>query len=125
MSDRPQPGKDKDLRFIRQAIDHSQEVYSLLSEEVAKDGVPGIVELNSEALLLAIDQYDILCQMTDNPTMTADQVIEHNRCLRDLLKLLIKERLAPTSRIATVKIIQILGAQLQTLMVTKEIRGAQ
>lgn len=123
MSDKPRPGKDKDLRFIKSAIDDADEVYRLFASELINEQSPGVIELISEGMLLIIEQYDDLNQMLDDATLTPISVLDHNRCLRDLLKLMIKERLSPVGRVAAASIIQVLGNQLRSLMVTKEIRG--
>ena len=123
MSDKPRPGKDKDLRFIKSAIEDADAVYRILSSELIGEQSPGVIEMISEGMLLIMEQYDELNQMLDDDAMTPIQVLEHNRCLRDLLKLMIKERLSPVGRVATANVIQSLGSQLRSLMVTKEIRG--
>lgn len=123
MSDKPRPGKDKDLRFIKSAIEDADEVYRIFSSELINEQSPGVIEMISEGMLLIIEQYDELNQMLDDGTITPTQVLEHNRCLRDLLKLMIKERLSPVGRVAAANVIQSLGGQLRSLMVTKEIRG--
>lgn len=123
MSDKPKPGKDKDLRFIKNAIDDADEIYRIFSSDLLGEQAPGVVEMISEGMLLIMEQYDELNQMLDDGAITPTQVLEHNRCLRDLLKLMIKERLSPVGRVATANVIQALGSQLRSLMVTKEIRG--
>lgn len=123
MSDKPKPGKDKDLRFIKNAIDDADEIYRILSADLLAEQSPTVIELISEGMLLIMEQYDELNQMLDDEAITPTQVLEHNRCLRDLLKLMIKERLSPVGRVATANVIQSLGSQLRSLMVTKEIRG--
>ncbi|GEM_PF-2202706 len=123
MSDKPRPGKDKDLRFIKSAIEDADEVYRIFSSELINEQSSGVIEMISEGMLLIIEQYDALNQMLDDLTMTPTQVLEHNRCLRDILKLMIKERLSPVGRVAAVNVIQSLGSQMRSLMVTKEIRG--
>lgn len=125
MSDKPKPGKDKDLRFIKSAIEDADEVYRLFASDMINEESPGVIELVSEGLLLIIEQYDDLNQMLDDASLTPTHVLEHNRCLRDLLKLVIKERLSPVGRVAAASIIQVLGSQLRSLMVTKEIRGIE
>lgn len=123
MSDKPRPGKDKDLRFIKNAIDDADEIYRILSADLLAEQSPMVIEMISEGMLLIMEQYDELNQMLDDESITPTQVLEHNRCLRDLLKLMIKERLSPVGRVATANVIQSLGSQLRSLMVTKEIRG--
>lgn len=123
MSDKPRPGKDKDLRFIKSAIDDADEVYRIFSSELIGEQSPGVIEMISEGMLLIIEQYDALNQMLDDLAITPTQVLEHNRCLRDILKLMIKERLSPVGRVAAANVIQSLGSQMRSLMVTKEIRG--
>ena len=123
MSDKPKPGKDKDLRFIKNAIDDADDIYRILSADLLIEQSPTVIEMISEGMLLIMEQYDELNQMLDDESITPIQVLEHNRCLRDLLKLMIKERLSPVGRVATANVIQSLGSQLRSLMVTKEIRG--
>jgi hypothetical protein len=123
MSDKPKPGKDKDLRFIKNAIDDADDIYRILSADLLTEQSPTVIEMISEGMLLIMEQYDELNQMLDDESITPIQVLEHNRCLRDLLKLMIKERLSPVGRVATANVIQSLGRQLRSLMVTKEIRG--
>ncbi len=123
MPDKPQPGKDKDLRSIRHAIADADRVSTLLRSLL--DGVrpPGVVELISEAMLLSIEQYDTLNEMLDSPTVSPGRVIELNRTLRDLLRLLTQEHLSAGARVAIADTIHILGNQLKVLMVIKDIRG--
>jgi hypothetical protein len=123
MSDKPKPGKDKDLRFIKNAIDDADEIYRILSADLLTEQSPTVIEMISEGMLLIMEQYDELNHMLDDELIAPTQVLEHNRCLRDLLKLMIKERLSPVGRVATANVIQSLGSQLRSLMVTKEIRG--
>ncbi len=123
MSDKPRPGKDKDLRFIKSAIEDADEVYRIFSSELISEQSSGVIEMISEGMLLIIEQYDALNQMLDDLAITPTQVLEHNRCLRDILKLMIKERLSPVGRVAAANVIQSLGSQMRSLMVTKEIRG--
>lgn len=123
MSDKPKPGKDKDLRFIKNAIDDADDIYRILSADLLTEQSPTVIEMISEGMLLIMEQYDELNQMLDDESITPIQVLEHNRCLRDLLKLMIKERLSPVGRVATANVIQSLGSKLRSLMVTKEIRG--
>jgi hypothetical protein len=123
MSDKPKPGKDKDLRFIKSAIEDADEVYRLFASELMNEQSPGVIELISEGMLLIIEQYDDLNQMLDDIALTPTRVLDHNRCLRDLLKLMIKERLSPVGRVTAASIIQVLGNQLRSLIITKEIRG--
>ena len=123
MSDKPKPGKDKDLRFIKNAIDDADDLYRILSADLLTEQSPSVIEMISEGMLLIMEQYDELNHMLDDEAITPTQVLEHNRCLRDLLKLMIKERLSPVGRVAAANVIQSLGSQLRSLMVTKEIRG--
>jgi len=111
------------LRFIKSAIEDADEVYRIFSSELISEQSSGVIEMISEGMLLIIEQYDALNQMLDDLAITPTQVLEHNRCLRDILKLMIKERLSPVGRVAAVNVIQSLGSQMRSLMVTKEIRG--
>ncbi|MFZ4662091.1 MAG: hypothetical protein ACOYNY_34085 [Caldilineaceae bacterium] len=111
------------MRFIKNAIDDADDIYRILSADLLTEQSPTVIEMISEGMLLIMEQYDELNQMLDDESITPIQVLEHNRCLRDLLKLMIKERLSPVGRVATANVIQSLGSQLRSLMVTKEIRG--
>ncbi|MCB0088887.1 MAG: hypothetical protein KDE54_13310 [Caldilineaceae bacterium] len=104
------------------AIDEATTVYKLLSDEIQTELIPGVIEIVSEAMLLIIEQFDILNQMLDEPELPPEPVIELNRHLRDMLRLLTKERLPPAGRVAAMQMIQAAGAQLQALVVVKEIR---
>ncbi|MEZ4661247.1 MAG: hypothetical protein R2911_27170 [Caldilineaceae bacterium] len=104
------------------AIDEATTIYNLLSDEIQSELIPGIIEIVSEAMLLIIEQFDILNQMLDDPELRPEAVIELNRHLRDMLRLLTKERLPPAGRVAAMQMIQATGAQLQALVVIKEIR---
>ncbi|MEZ4683703.1 MAG: hypothetical protein R2932_56785 [Caldilineaceae bacterium] len=97
----------------------------MFASDLINEQSPGVIELISEGMLLVIEQYDELNQMLDDVTLTPTQVLDHNRCLRDLLKLVIKERLSPVGRVAVASIIQVLGNQFRSLIVTKEIRGME
>jgi hypothetical protein len=97
----------------------------LFASDLINEQSPGVIELISEGMLLIIEQYDDLNQMLDDVAVTPIRVLDHNRCLRDLLKLMIKERLSPLGRVTAASIIQVLGSQLRSLMVTKEIRGIE
>lgn len=123
MPDKPQPGKDKDLRFIRHAIDDADRVVGHLRTLLEGEPPPGAVEIVSEALLLAIEQYDLLNQMLDDTAIGPGQAIEANRSLRELLRLLMHERLAPEARVTTAMVAHTLGSQLKSLLIVKEIRS--
>jgi hypothetical protein len=82
-----------------------------------------VVEIVSEALLLSIEQYDLLNQMLDDTGIGPGQAVEANRALRDLLRLLMQERMSPAARVTTATVAHTLGSQLKSLMVVKEIRG--
>lgn len=125
MPDKPQPGKDKDLRYIRHAIDDADKVSGLLNALLEDECVPGTVELVSEAMLLMIEQYDELNQMLDDVSILPPRVIELNRLQRDLLRLLLQERLSAKARLIVAELIQILGGQFKSLMVVKDIRGSK
>ncbi len=123
MPDKPQPGKDKDLRSIRHAIADADSIVTLLRSLLDGEKPPGAVEVISEAMLLSIEQYDELNQMLDDAAISAARVIELNRTLRDLLRLLTQEHLTGVARVAVADIIHLLGSQLKLLMVIKDIRG--
>lgn len=111
------------MRHIRAAIHETSTIYALLSAEIETEHIPGIIEIVSEAMLLIIEQFDFLNQMLDDPTLSAQPVIEMNRHLRDILRLLTKERLPPAGQVAAMQMIQAAGAQLHALVVVKEIRS--
>lgn len=123
MPDKPQPGKDKDLRYIRHAIEDADRVGGHLRTLLDGEPAPGVVEIVSEALLLSIEQYDLLNQMLDDTGIGPAGAVEANRSLRELLRLLMQERLEPEARVTTATVAHTLGSQLKSLMVVKEIRG--
>ena len=123
MSDRPKPGKDKDLRCIRQAIEETEKFYSLLSDGIEADQLPEFVNFISEAMLLTIDQFDLLDQMLDDAAITPIHVIEHNRCLRNLLRSMMQKKLSHVEQIGITRMIQAIGDQLKSLLIVKEIRS--
>ncbi|MCX6049872.1 MAG: hypothetical protein NT075_32635 [Chloroflexi bacterium] len=123
MSDRPKPGKDKDLRCIRQAIEETDKFYSLLSGGIEVDQLPEFVSFISEAMLLTIDQLDLLDQMLGDVTITPTRVIENNRCLRNLLRSMLQKNLSHVEQISITRMIQAIGDQLKALLIVKEIRS--
>ena len=123
MSDRPKPGKDKDLRLIRQAIDETDKFYSLLSEGIDTYQLSELVSFIAEAMLLTIEQFDLLDQMLDDAAITPIHVIEHNRCLRNLLKSMMQKKLSHIEQVGVTRMIQAIGEQLKSLLIVKEIRS--
>lgn len=122
MSDRPKPGKDKDLRCIRQAIEETDKLYSLLlpginSHQLADN------DFTAEAMLLTIDQLDFLDQMLDDATLLPQLAIEHNRCLRQLLRTAMQQKTLTVASINFTRMIQAVGDQLKSLLVVKDIRA--
>ena len=123
MSDRPKPGKDKDLRFIRQTIEETDKFYSLLSDGIEADQLPEFVSFISEAMLLTIDQFDLLDQMLDDVAITPLRVIEYNRSLRNLLRSMMQKKLSHVEQIGITRMIQAIGDQFKSLLIIKEIRS--
>lgn len=124
MSDKPKPGKDKDLRFIRQAMEATQTLFGLLGEQVTEPGDQRYVTLLAEALLLAADQLDLLDQMLADATCTPTTVIEQNRQLRQLVRILLHENGATNGSLLA-RMAHATGTQLSALLVVKEIRQPQ
>ena len=123
MSDRPKPGKDKDLRFIRQAIDETDKLFSLLSEGINGHQLSDNTGLFAEAMLLTIDQLDLLDQMLGNVVLVPTSVIEYNRCLRNIFRTIMQHKLAQVDTLHLTRMIQTVGDQLKSLLIIKEIRA--
>ncbi len=123
MSDRPKPGKDKDLRCIRQAIDETDRFYCLIVGEIEAIQLPDTLQFMSEALLIAIDQLDLLQQLLDDAMLMPTQVVEQNRLLRTLLRQMIQTRLTQAEQYTLLRLIQATGDQLKALLTVKEIRS--
>jgi hypothetical protein len=121
MSDKPKPGKDKDLRFIRQAMEATQALFSLLGEQMAEPDHSRCAILLAEALLLTTDQLDLLDQMLTDVTCPPTVVIEQNRQLRQIVRGLLHEN-GVVNRVALARVAQATGTQLTALLVVKEIR---
>lgn len=124
MSDKPKPGKDKDLRFIRQAMEATQALFSLLGEQMGEPDDPRCATLLAEALLLTADQLDLLDQMLADATCAPTLVIEQNRQLRQLVRNLLHENGA-VNRPTLARVAHATGTQLSALLVVKEIRQPQ
>jgi len=122
MSDRPKPGKDKDLRCIRQAIDETDKLYSLLSTGTNSHQLFNNGGLIAEAMLLTIDQLDFLDQMLDDVALLPTLAIEHNRCLRNILKRVMHQNTPLVDSINFTRMIQAVGDQLKALLIVKDIR---
>jgi len=122
MSDRPKPGKDKDLRLIRQAIDETDKFYSLLAAEIGTAQMPDFLGFISEAMLVTIDQLDFLHQMLDDALLTPDPAIEYNRCLRGTLRLMMQYKRSQAELVQVTRMIQAAGDQLKSLLIVKDIR---
>jgi hypothetical protein len=123
MSDRPKPGKDKDLRLIRQAIDETDKFYNLLSRRVDLASLPEPFIFLAEAMLLVIDQLDLLDQMLDDPTVAPTQVIEYNRCLRNILRATMQNKPVQVDPADLNRMVQAVGDQLKSLLIVKAIRS--
>lgn len=123
MSDRPKPGKDKDLRLIRQAIDETDKFYGLLAAEIDVAQMPDFLSFISEAMLVTIDQLDFLHQMLDDAMLMPDAVIEYNRCLRGTLRLMMQHKRSQAELVQVTRMIQAAGDQLKSLLIVKDIRA--
>lgn len=121
MSDKPKPGKDKDVRYIRQALDATQRLLDLLGVppgELLDQQTTGLL---AELMLVVIDQIDELDQMISDPTVSPVRLIEQNRQVRKQIRQLLQqnEGLDPTNLLL---LVQNVGNQLTSLLVIKEIR---
>jgi len=123
IADRPKPSKVKDLRSIRQAIDETDRFYCLLAGENEAIQRPDALRLISEALLIAIDQLDLLQQLVDDAALMPTQVVEHNRLLRTLLRQMMQTCLTQAEQRTLLQLIQVTGNQLKSLLIVKEIRA--
>jgi hypothetical protein len=119
MSDKAKPGKDKDLRYIRQAMEATDQLFTLLGERVDELCADQPADAVAEALLLLSDQLDQLSQMVEEPACSPASVIEQNRQVRGLVRALRPAVKAP--RLA--QMAHAAGNQLRALLVVKEIRG--
>ena len=146
MSDRPKPGKDKDLRFVRLALEETDKLFQLLSAgvEVQLQGhnglsadqadllVPAQVTTTfsaeysrflTESLLLMLEQIDLLDQMLDDALQPATQLLEHNRTLRTMLKTTMTEAASAMNPVIQLCAVCFLGQQQKLLLTIKGIRG--
>lgn len=121
MSDKPKPGKDKDLRYIRLAMDASQTMFGLLSEQAKIILDEGCTTDITEAFLLVTDQLDDLDQMLTEPSCLPTAIIEQNRQLRRLIRSFV-HTWPQDAQVLVAGMAQAAGAQLQALLVVKEIR---
>jgi hypothetical protein len=124
MSDKPQPGKDKDLRNIRQAMEATQQLFGLLAAQGASADLERHAAVLAEALLLTADQLDCLAQMLSDPEGGPAIVIELNRELRRLVRLLLQQNRADGG-VALMHLAQAAGNQLNALLVVQEIRSPE
>jgi hypothetical protein len=124
MSDKPKPGKDKDLRFIRQAMEATQALFGLLGDQITEPDNPRCATLLAEALLLTTDQLDLLDQMLTDATCAPTAVIEQNRQLRQLVRTLLQQN-GTVDRPTLARVAHATGTQLSALLVVKEIRQPQ
>jgi hypothetical protein len=122
MTDKPKPGKDKDLRYIRLAIEETDHLFQLLGVNQAESVMDGYVEFTTQAMLLTLDQLDHLDQMLSDPKQTPYLVIDYNRQMRDLCKTMLRMELTIHERQILLNLIQALGNQLRALFIIKEIR---
>jgi hypothetical protein len=123
MSDKPKPGKDKDLRYIRQAMEETDALLGLFGVLLASEQLNGLSEAVASTTLVAIDQLDLLDQMLNEPTLLPVTVIDNNRQLRNMIKPLLHMKLPASEQQALAKIALVLGNQLKWLLVVKEIRS--
>ena len=121
MSDKPKPGKDKDLRFIRQAMEATQRLLGLLAEQGSEAEAEQHARLLAEALLVTADQLDDLACLLANPTRPPSLLIDRNRELRRLVRLLL-QRNQGNGGIAIMRMAEAVGSQLSALLVVQEIR---
>jgi hypothetical protein len=124
MSDKPKPGKDKDLRYIRQAIEDADALFELLGSDLGHGGAPRSAELVAEAMLTVIEQMDLLDQMLGEPATQPTTVIDYNRKLRDLIREFLANDLPAAMRPKVARMAQAAGNQLRSLLIVKEIRRA-
>jgi hypothetical protein len=121
MSDKPKPGKDKDLRYIRLAMDASQTMFEMLSERAKTILDEGCTTDVTEAFLLVTDQLDGLDHMLIEPSCLPTAIIEQNRQMRRLIRSFVRTWPQDAQLLVT-GMAQAAGAQLQALLVVKEIR---
>jgi hypothetical protein len=122
MSDKPKPGKDKDLRLIRQALEDADALFGLFGGEIQQEAGHEVLETRTEALLLIAEQIDLLDQMLADPTTSPMMVIEQNRQVRTFIRSLLPAAHAPGERHMLARLAYIAGNQLKALLVVKEIR---
>jgi hypothetical protein len=122
MSDKPKPGKDKDLRYLRQATEETDRLFGVFCG--LADLQPGELwaATLTEAMLLVLDQLDLLDQMIVSTTDSPVPVIELNRKLRKLIGCCTTQTLTAAQQTALLQSVQALGGQLRALLVVKEIR---
>jgi hypothetical protein len=146
MSDRPKPGKDKDLRFVRLALEETEKLFQLLSAGVEElpqdrngtsagqaDGVAAAQAVATfsaeysrfltESLLLTLEQIDLLDQMLDDALHPATQLLEHNRTLRTMLRTTMSEAAPAMNPWTQLCAARFLGQQQKLLLTIKGIRG--
>jgi hypothetical protein len=146
MSDRPKPGKDKDLRFVRLALEETEKLFQLLSAgvEAQLQGHNGLAvdqaderptaqllatfsaeysRFLTESLLLTLEQIDLLDQMLDDALQPATQLLEHNRTLRTMLRTTMTETASAMSPMTQLCAVRFLGQQQKLLLTLKGIRG--
>jgi hypothetical protein len=123
MSDKPKPGKDKDIRFIRQAMEDANALFDLLGGEIQQECESDWLVALTEAMLITTNQLDLLDQMLASPTTMPGMVLDCNRQLRGLIRTLAQARLPPSRQQAVAKMAYFAGNQLKVLLVVKEIRS--
>jgi hypothetical protein len=123
MTDKPRPGKDKDLRYIRLALEETDNFFRMVGGDVSEGAMTGYLEFSTQAMLLVLDQLDFLDQMLTDATLAPQPVLENNRQLRDLCKTLLRLELTFPERQTLLALIRVLGNQLRALLVVKEIRS--
>jgi hypothetical protein len=122
MSDKPKPGKDKDLRYIRQAMEATDLLFCLLGEVAtgvtAHSATHGAALALADAFLLVAEQLDRLSEMVETPAALPTVVIEQNRQVRMIVRQLMQVGDGAT----LVQLAQAAGNQLRALLVVQEIR---
>jgi hypothetical protein len=119
MSDKPKPGKDKDLRYLRQAMEATDLLFCLLGELTEEMATQGDALAMAEAFLLVAEQLDQLSEMVDDPAVPPREVIEQNRQVRAAVRQLMQVG----EGAVVAQLAQAAGNQLRALLVVKEIRA--
>jgi hypothetical protein len=122
MSDKPKPGKDKDSRSLRQAIEATQVLFEALAGETANLHADYYALQLAEAMLFAADQLDQLDSLLENVDCLPISVLEQNRQLRAIVRVLLHPD-CPVQGVVVAQMAEAVGRQLKALLVVKEIRA--